>query len=209
MTEADTDITYTPLLESHIAKLGEKCHGLSLLHTTSSLVYDRYATYLDLPSIILQIFNGAFSIGSASIFGDFPKASVIIGVIGLITATMNSITGYFGWRKRSEQHKQASVQYAKLYRFIVIELGLPRTERIAAKKIVKMIHETYDSLHTQAPFIPKKTIDEFNKKFEAETNISRPEITNGLERVIIYKDDLDTEKSPQSGFVISNRDEVK
>lgn len=190
----ENEITWTNLLEANLSKLAEKSHGLSILHMRSSVYYSRLSTRLDLPSIILQIFNGAFSIGSASVFGDNPKAPIIIGIIGLITASMNSITSYFGWLKRSETHKNLSIQYSKLNRFITIEMGLPRDERMSPRKLLKIVNDTYDSLHQQSPLIPNTIVVAFNKEFSSYKSISKPEITNGLEKVIVYKEEYDTGK---------------
>ena len=74
-----------------------------------------------------------------------------------------------------------------MYKFIVIELTLPRKERMTAGDMLKIIREQLERLAETSPQVPESAINAFNEKFEHSTpDISKPEITNGLDPILVY-----------------------
>lgn len=188
MAEIASNIEWNSRLEKYFADTGEKAHGLSWLHKKSQERYSSLKNYSDLPVIILGVLNGSVSIGSASLFGDSPFASVGVGIIALITAILSTISSYFKWAARSEAHRIASLQYSKLYRFLAVQCSLPRHERMTPTELLKYTKDAYDRMAEVAPLIPSEVVKEFNYKFNGATyaNISKPEIVNTLEAIEIY-----------------------
>jgi hypothetical protein len=146
----------------------------------------KYDTNIALPVIILSTIAGTGSIASQSLFGQSQTASIVIGVISLSVGVMNTISNYFGFAKRSESHRISAITYAKIHKFIVIELSLPRKERMKAKDMLKIIREQLERLAETSPQIPENIIKMFNDKFHDQTNVSKPEITNGLDPIHVY-----------------------
>ena len=77
------------------------------------------------------------------------------------------------------------MEYAKLYRFIKVELGLPRESRIRPKDLLKLVNDNYERLNELSPLVDKKSIKTFRGKYKKST-IERPPIVNGLEEIGIY-----------------------
>lgn len=136
---------------------------------------------------------GSASIGSQSLFGDSPAASIAIGFISLGVATLNTVGSYFSWTKRSESHRIAGITYGKVYRFILIELALPRHQRMAPKDMLKVVRDQCDRLQEMSPQIPDVVIAEFKKKFgETTPDVKKPEITNGLDPILVHSTGMET-----------------
>lgn len=150
------------------------------------------STYINLPVIVLSTIAGAGSIGSSSLFNNSQAANIVIGTISLGVATLNTVESYFGWAKRSESHRIAGTTYGKVYRFIQIELALPRSERIAAKDMLKIVREQCDRLHETSPQIPDVIIAEFKARFSNTTDVTKPEITNGLHPIHVHPPDMES-----------------
>ncbi len=188
--EQKLDINWNSRLESYFADTGEKAHCFSWLHKRSEELYSRKTVFIDLPVIILGVLNGATSIGSQSLFGDSKFASVGIGIVALLTSILNTIGSYFSWSRRAEAHKIASLQYAKLYRFLSIEMSLPRNERMSPADLLKYTREQYDRFSETSPLIPPTVVSLFVERFSDAkyAEISRPEETNGLTHISIYRD---------------------
>lgn len=186
--ENSRNVHWNDKLERYFAETGEKAHCYSWLHKKAEEMFSRRSIFIDLPVIILGVFNGATSIGSKSLFGDSPYASVCIGIVALLTSILTTIGTYFSWSRRAESHKMMSVQYAKLYRFLNIEMSLPRVERMSPIDLLKYVKEQYDRLAEISPLVPPKIIIEFNSKFNKPEykDISKPEITNGLHAIEIF-----------------------
>jgi hypothetical protein len=196
MDSSDTHIiSWNSQLERILSDEGERSLCYSWLHSKSEKWYSKLNTYLTLPVILMSTVAGAGSIGTKSLFNGSETANLVIGCISLSVATLNTVSSYFSWSKRSEAHRIAGTTYAKIYRFILIELALPRSERISAKDMLKIVRDQCDRLQEIAPQVPDNIIDEFKKKFANTTpDVKKPEITNGLDPIIVYSAELATPK---------------
>lgn len=195
MDSGQHEVSWNSQLERIISDEGERSLCFVWLHSKSEKWYSKLNNYITLPVITLSTVAGAGSIGSSALFGNSSIANVAIGVVSLGVATLNTISSYFGWAKRSESHRITASTYAKVYRFILIELALPRSERIAAKDMLKIVRDQCDRLQETSPQIPDVVINDFKKHFGTTTpDVKKPEITNGLDPIYVHPPDVE---SPQ------------
>lgn len=181
-------VSWTDRLEEYFASSAEKAHCLSLLHKQSEALYSGRKTFIELPVIVGSAVIGFLNAGSTTMFQDPKIASVALGVGSLVVSVLQTINTYFSWSKRAEGHRIASIQYSRLYRFLSIEMSLPRGERLPPSDLLKQTKDTYDRLQEISPLLPALVLGEFRKRFDKETDISKPEEANGLERVIVYQE---------------------
>jgi hypothetical protein len=188
--ELNNTINWNSRLEKYFCDTGEKAHCFSWLHKRSEEIYSRKTIFIDLPVIILGVLNGATSIGSKSLFGDSQFASIGIGIVALLTSILSTIGSYFSFSRRAEGHKISSLQYAKLYRFLSIEMSLPRHERMSPSDLLKYVREQYDRFSETSPLIPSVVYNMFGQRFSDDEykDIAKPEEANGLTAISIYKD---------------------
>jgi len=180
------DIHWNEQLEQILSREGERALCYSWLHNKAQARVSRFDTNIALPVIVLSTIAGTGSIASESLFNGSQTASVIIGSISLTVGIMNTVSNYFSFAKRSEAHRISSLTYAKIHKFIVIELSLPRKERMKAKDMLKVIREQLERLSEISPQIPDAIIGIFNEKFHDQKDVSKPEITNGLDPISVY-----------------------
>lgn len=192
MEQGDNKISWNSQLERILSDEGERALCFTWLHSKSEKYYSRLSTYINLPVIVLSTIAGAGSIGSSTLFSNSQAANIVIGTISLGVATLNTVESYFGWAKRSESHRIAGTSYGKIYRFIQIELALPRSERITAKDMLKIVREQCDRLQETSPQIPDNVIKEFKTKFSTTTDVTKPEITNGLHPIHVHPPDMES-----------------
>lgn len=184
--EEPTEINWNDQLELILSQEGERALCYSWLHSKSQARFSTLDTNIALPVIVLSTLAGTGSIASPSLFGASQTAGIIIGAISLSVGVMNTISNYFGFAKRSESHKIASITYNKIYKFIVIELSLPRKERMKARDMLKIIREQLERLNEISPQVPEAIISVFNDKFHDQKDVSKPEITNGLDPIQVF-----------------------
>jgi hypothetical protein len=193
--EISPTISWTNRLEEYFASTGEKAAGLSWVHKKSEAMYSNRKTYIDLPVIIGSGIIAFLNAGSSSLFNDPKISSVALGIGSLFIGILNSVGTYFGWAKRTEGHRISAIHYAKLYRFITVELSLPRHERMSPHDLLKYVKDQYDRLAEISPMVPEIIIDKFKHKFKNQKDISKPEEANGLHKIDIYKEFEDEELS--------------
>jgi hypothetical protein len=190
-TEKPKSIHWTEMLEEYFASTGEKAHCLSWCHKQAEQMYSNRKTWIDLPVIVISGVTGFLSAGSTSMFSNPTTSSIALGVASLFVSVLNTAGSYYGWAKRSEGHRISAIHYARLYRFISVELSLPREERMLPNDFLKYVKDQYDRLQEISPLLPPEVIATFQKKFEKETEISKPEEANGLEKITVYRTDVD------------------
>lgn len=186
---ADSAITihWTVRLEEYFASTGEKAHCLSWVHKQSEALYSNRRNWIDLPVIVGSGVIAFLNAGSSSMFEEPRISSIALGIGSLCVGVLNTLGSYFGWAKRAEGHRISSIHYSKLYRFITVELSLPREERMNPHDFLKYVKDQYDRLQEISPMVPPKVVAEFQRKFKNETEISKPEEANGLEKITIYR----------------------
>lgn len=180
-------IHWTVRLEEYFASTGEKAHCLSWVHKQSEALYSSRRNWIDLPVIVGSGVIAFLNAGSSSMFEDPKLSSIALGIGSLCVGVLNTLGSYFGWAKRAEGHRISAIHYSKLYRFITVELSLPREERMNPHDFLKYVKDQYDRLQEISPMVPPKVVHEFQKKFKNETEISKPEEANGLEKITIYR----------------------
>ena len=176
-------------LEEYFGATGEKAICYAWIHKHAEAMYSKRTTWIDLPVIVLSGILGFLSVGSTNMFaGNEMAASSAIGAGSLAVSVLNTIGSYFGWAKRAEGHRIANIQYSKLYRFLTIELSLPRHERMTPFELLKYTRENVDRLQEISPLMPPEVVSMFRSRFgDAKYDcISKPEETNGLEKITIY-----------------------
>lgn len=185
--DSATAIHWTVRLEEYFASTGEKAHCLSWVHKQSEALYSNRRNWIDLPVIVGSGVIAFLNAGSSSMFDEPRLSSIALGIGSLCVGILNTLGSYFGWAKRAEGHRISSIHYSKLYRFITVELSLPREERMNPHDFLKYVKDQYDRLQEISPMVPPKVVHEFQKKFKNETEISKPEEANGLEKITIYR----------------------
>lgn len=185
--DEDHEINWNSQLETIISNEGERALCWTWLHRRSEKKFSLLSIYITLPTIILSTITGSASIGSASIFPDQMIGNMTLGVISLSVALFNTISSYFSWTKRSEAHRIAGINYGRLHRFVMIELSLPRKERMNAKDMLKVVRESLDRLQETSPQVPDDIIRLFKRLFGKTTDaVSKPIETNGLDPIDVY-----------------------
>jgi len=194
--EISPTIKWNSWLEEYFASTGEKAHCLSWCHKQAEALYSRRRNFIDIPSIVLSSVIGFLNAGSSSMFSDATTSSIALGVGSLTVGVLQTVNTYFNWSKKAEGHRIAAIQYSKLYRFLNIEMSLPREERMSPHDLLKYTKDYYDRLQEISPLIPPEIIKDFKKKFEKETEISKPEEANGLEKITVYNPMIRNARSP-------------
>ena len=183
----DTEVSWNSSLETLIGQEGEKCSGLAWLYGEAELYYSKMNNYIALPVIVLCTLTGFISGSSQMIFDNPTTSSVGIGAVSLFTGVLSTFGSYFSWAKKTEACRITALQYTKLLKFITIEMTLPKEERIRARDMLKMIRETAERLLETSPAIPRHIIAEYKKRFDSKTDITHPEMTTGVIKLVINR----------------------
>lgn len=205
--EMSKNISWNERLEEYFCSTGEKSLCNSILHKKAETLYANRRNFIDLPSIVISSVVGFLSAGSTSIFGgETQTASYALGISSLLVSMLQTLGAYFKFSQKSEQHRIAAISYEKLYRFLSVEMSLQRSHRTSPSDLLKSVKQEVDRLQELSPLIPDTILKDFQRKYEKVEGISKPEIANGLEKIVPFRSVLSLENLPKnpSTFVQGN-----
>jgi len=199
-SDALSEVTWNERLEEYFVEQGEQAHGLSLLHKQAEALYSYRKTFIEIPVIVISSVTGFLSVGSTSMFaGQEMASSISLGILSLLVSVFQTVGTYFGWARRAEGHRLSSIQYARLHRFLKIEMSLPRDQRQTPGELLKYVRDATDRLQEISPLVPQLVIAEYKKSYAKITDISHPPETNGLEKIEVFiENPMRQLRTPQS-----------
>ena len=188
-SEDSVHVEWSTQVEDILAAEGEKCRGLSWIHTRCEAEMSQFNTFIQVPVIILSTLAGTASVGSATLFaGQTTASSIAIGLVSISVGILNTLGGFFNYAKRAESHRIAHLHYSKIATKISIELSLPRLERISAESLLNYVRESMERLAETTPLASTHILQNFNKEFKnLKEEISMPPETNGLHKIKVYR----------------------
>jgi len=185
----DRNIHWSNPLEDLIAQEGEKCRGLAWIHQHAEQSLSTKNNRIQIPVIVLSTLCGTASVGSSSLFGgEAGISNVVIGFVSIAVGVLNTLGNYFAYARKAEAHRIAYLHYSKLFSWVNVELSLPRNERMQPAEMLKQIRDEMERLAETTPSPPEFILAQFNSKFKAYIDVARPAETNGLQKIIIYRD---------------------
>jgi len=96
-------------------------------HTKNHLYYKGVSKYFEIPTIILSVFSGSFSVGSDPFIGQ-ETISVITCSISMVITILTSIKLYMKITESSTEEKDLAVQYKVLALDVFKHLTLGKSE---------------------------------------------------------------------------------
>jgi len=195
------NLSWSNELEDYIKMTGEQARALSWLHKKCEQQFSHLRNWIELPVIVLSAVVGFCSVGSSTIFyGKVDLSSIILGCVSLFVSVLNTVNSYFSWSKRAEGHRIASIQYDRLYRYVVIELSLPRSERANPSEILKHVREFVDRLSEISPQIDTRIIHVYKREIlPSYSNISHPVEVNGLVAIRVVRQNVHVDTPTHNG----------
>ena len=190
---------WSPEVERLLAEWSEKASCYRWLHNRCEKKYRLRYYCFSLPVIVLSTLSGAASVGLSSYVPEKHQqtGSAIVGCVNIFAGIISTLQQFFKFAEQNEAHRSAGVAWSKLGRNISIELAIDPNRRTNCHDFLAIGRAEYDRLIEQSPLIGDDIIAQFKSKFKSY-DISKPSITNGLDRCVIYmrpdvdrKEDLD------------------
>lgn len=173
-------------LEQLCKKEAERYGALRWVHDEAQRWCQTWNTRIQLICFIFSVFSGAGAVGADQIL-PFQGSTTVVGVISLIVSTIQTISNFLAFAKRSEGHKFASLSYGKLHSLLELQLSLPRNERKPANELLEMIQEETARLNEIVPQVPTNIKTVFHKRFGTLANYAIPATLNGLEPITVIE----------------------
>jgi hypothetical protein len=169
-------------LENVIKKIAEQTQALSWAHNHANVWCSSWDTRISIITIVMGIFSGAGAVGTQALL-PFPQANTVIGIVSLVTSTIQAVNSKLAFGRRSEGHRVASLAYNQIYNKLNIQLNMPRNERMKADELLNWITTEMERLTEVEPIFPDSTKKIFHSKFGSLDNYTLPLTLNGLQPI--------------------------
>lgn len=181
---------WTEEQETLLAKWSDYASCYRWLHDRTEKQLSWYNNWITIPVIVLSTITGTASVGLNGLVGDSVEAQkyaqISIGLVSLSTGILTTLGNYFRFAQNSEAHRVAAVSWSKFNRLIAVELAQKPDDRMDSLDFISICRQDLDRLIEQSPQIPDNIISEFEKEFEHQEDLNRPDICNNIEHTNVY-----------------------
>jgi len=182
MDYSTNNIEYTDEFELLLKAEGEKAEAMSILHMKGHNYFNTLSVAINIPVIVLSSF-----IGFLSTLELFPEQNIFLGIMSILVGVLKTLDSFFDWTKRGEAHRLTGLNYAKISKFIQLQLCLEKDVRINASDLYDVIVNDLQNLKDQEPIITDSIIMQFKKQYGDTHATALPTICNGLTKITINK----------------------
>jgi len=173
--------------EELLRQWADKAQCYQWLHMRSRDVYQRKNAAYTIPVIIISTF-----VGTANFAQDrFPEenrkyVAMGVGALSIAAGIISTVSQFLKVSELNEAHRIASLSWGKFYRSVKTEITRHPLDRNLPSLVITQNKEEYDRLVEISPPIPKKILLEFQKKFGAINNLTKPEMCDQLSPTAIF-----------------------
>ena len=188
----DINAVWSHETEKLLSSWAEKASCFRWLHGRSEKRYRRRYYSFAVPTIVLSTLAGAagFALDSYVPEGYKDGAQATIGGINIFAGLLGTIQSFLKVAETMEGHRISGIAWAKLGRNITIELSLAPERRAKCQDFLTSCRSEYDRLQETSPLIDDSIIAAFKERFD-NYDCSKPAITNGLDRCVVYKHNVE------------------
>ena len=180
------------------------------LHNKSREIYQKKNALFTIPVIIISTIVGTANFAQDRFSEDMRQYVVIaIGTLSIIAGIITTIYQFLKISEINEGHRVSLLSWGKFYVDIESELARHPLDRMSPSELIKISKNEFVRLLEVSPFIPKKVLKEFNKKFKGNNDLVKPEIGNNINPMNLFT--MDTENRQKmiedlnKGIIIQNK----
>lgn len=173
--------------EELLKQWADKSQCYQWMHMKARQTYQKRNAMYTIPVIIISTITGTANFAQERFSEDLkPYVAMAVGSLSIIAGIITTIYQFLKISELNESHRVASLSWGKFYRDINAELIRHPLDRIPADEFIKNCKEEYNRLVEISPFIPQKILNNFQKKFNKNTDLVKPEIGDILKATEKY-----------------------
>ena len=181
--------------ENLLKQWADKAQCYQWLHNRSREVYQRKNTWYTIPVIIISTITGTANFAQDRFSDDIKQYVVIsIGTLSIIAGIITTIYQFLNISEINEGHRVATLSWGKFHRSIETELTRHPLDRTKPIEMLNTSKEEYNRLIEISPPVDNSILSKFNSKFKKNTTLTKPEIGNTINSIIVYTMDEEERK---------------
>ena len=173
--------------EELLKQWGDKAQCYQWMHARSRKIYQCKNAGFTIPVIIISTITGTANFAQDRFSEKYREYVVMaIGTLSIIAGIITTISQFLKISEINEGHRVSALSWGKFHRNIESELRRHPLDRMAATELIKISKDEYNRLVEISPNIPDNVIKKFNSKFKKKTDLTKPEITNIINKTDVF-----------------------
>ncbi len=153
-------------MEQIMKMWGEKAAGLRFMHGNASGYWTGLSNNLTITSIFITTLASTASLVSTSIEGENKNIVLyVVGIVGLIASLIQSLKKFYNAEEKAAEHGAIAKQFGSFYRFMTLQLGMERSDRMPSDKLSEWALKEYERLQQDALPLGADQINLYKKTF--------------------------------------------
>ena len=174
--------------EELLRQWADKAQCYQWIHLRSREIYQKKNSWYTIPVIVISTFVGTASFAQDR-FSEEDRQYLAMGVgsLSIIAGIISTVSQFLKVSELNESHRIAALSWGKFYRTVKTEISRHPLDRNAPTMVISANKEEFDRLVEISPPVPKKVIEEFQKKFSSLKDLTKPEICDSLLPTTVYE----------------------
>ena len=180
--------SWSPHMEDLMKTWGEKSAGLRYMHGASSSYWKGVSNKLSLTGIGVSSAAAIVSLVAASIDDVDSKnvALFVVGGVSLCSSVVQSLKKFYNSEEKSAEHGAIAKQFGSFYRYMTLQMGMTREDRLPADQLSEWALKEYERLQQDSLPLGGAQIKQFKTAFK-ESNQAVPDVCEDTFEIKVYR----------------------
>lgn len=185
-------------MEDLLKSWGEKAAGLRFMHNKEATRWKSLSNKLTIWGILFTTISSTAALSTANIKGDIATPIMYsVGVLGLGSSLIQSMKKFYNADEKAAEHTAVSKQFGSFYRYMTLQLGMSRADRVPPEELSSWCLKEYERLQQESPPIGGGAIEEFKLAFSSKKQ-SVPDVAEDSFVITVHGRDEAAVKSSES-----------
>ena len=154
-------------MEELLKSWGEKSAGLRFMHNKAGSYWKGVGNRLTLWGILITTAASTVSLVATNIDDPDSKNTVLfaVGGLGMVSSLIQSFKKFYNAEEKNADHSAIAKQFGSFYRYIVLQMGMSREDRVPADELTSWALKEFERLQQDSPPLGDDAITAFKNTF--------------------------------------------
>ena len=154
-------------MEELMKMWGEKAAGLRFMHSNAAGYWTGLSNNLTIISSFITTLASTASLVSTSIEGENKNIVLyVVGFVGLVASLIQSLKKFYNAEEKAAEHGAIAKQFGAFYRFMTLQLGMGRADRMPSDQLSEWALKEYERLQQEALPLRGADVALYKKRFK-------------------------------------------
>lgn len=179
--------SWSPQMEVLMKTWGEKSAGLRYMHGAAAGYWKGVSNKLSLTGIGVSTVAAVVSLVAASIEDVNSKniALFVVGGVSIGSSVVQSLKKFYNADEKSAEHGAIAKQFGSFYRYMTLQMGMTREDRLPADQLSEWALKEYERLQQDSLPLGGSQIKKFKETFKNSSQ-AVPDVCEDTFEINVY-----------------------